>query len=118
MHPIYLLLSHSSLLTSCTIFFNYFFLIKSSKKYSHFHILSQKTNLFSIAALISSSILYCSKYLAMLAWINLAVLIILHCFAFVNFLPVKYKGWSNTGFYVCITIWYGTILGIFIYRSF
>jgi hypothetical protein len=88
------------------------------KKAAAFHAMAQKMALFTMGALLSASMLHYSNFMAIMAWINLVILITKHCFIFIDNVPNRYRIWGFALYYGCLLIWYAGILIIFIMSAF
>jgi hypothetical protein len=80
--------------------------------------LSRKMIFFGIAALISSSMLQYSNFMAIMAWVTLVVLITLHCFVFMNEIPNRYRAWAFFVYYLSLVVWYSGIVIIYLLTAF
>jgi hypothetical protein len=120
-------INNSNVMSGITILFAYMthylfqilLLLKSeTEKFKNFMALSRKMVLFGVAAIISSSMLQYSAFMAIMAWLSLVMVITLHCFVLLNEVPNRYRAWAFFFYYLSLVVWYAGIIVIFLLDAF
>ena len=79
--------------------------------------LGRRLFLVGVASLFSVNFLQSSVVGAVMAWTLLVLMIVAHCFAFLKETGQRYHNICLLMYYVCLTIWFGSELLIFIINA-
>jgi hypothetical protein len=80
--------------------------------------LGKRLVLYGIAALFSLNFIQGSALGAVLAWANLIVMIVAHCFVFLRETGQKYHNVCLLVYYSLLTVWFAASLACYVYNAF